>query len=99
MFRISVIDDHALLGQTLVSSFREAGVEAWMVPLAGRGELLAAVAGHRPDVVLPDLDLGEPIGDGTLLIAPLQALGLKVLVMTGVRERLRLYVRHIEAVA
>jgi DNA-binding NarL/FixJ family response regulator len=90
VLRLCVIDDHALLGQTLVSSFREAGVDAWMLPPTGREELLAALAEDRPDVVLLDLDLGDPIGDGTLLVAPLQSLGAKVLVMTGVRERLRL---------
>lgn len=90
MLRLSVVDDHALLGQTLVASFRDAGIDAHMAPVSGRDAMMSAVAAHRPDVVLLDLDLGEPIGDGVTLVAPLRALGFKVLVMTGVQDQRRL---------
>jgi DNA-binding NarL/FixJ family response regulator len=83
---LSVVADHVLRGHALVAAFREVGVDAEVVPAAGELDVLAAVARRRPDVVLLDLDVGEPVGEGATLVAPLQDLGVKVLVVTGLGD-------------
>lgn len=85
---VAVVDDHLLLVETVCAALTAAGVRAIAVPPNGRAALLTGLLAPRPDLVLLDLDLG-PHGDATGLIAPLVAHGIRVLVVTGIPDRLR----------
>ena len=86
--RVAVVDDHALLAQSLVRALREAGVVADSVEPSGEAAVLDALAGFRPDVILLDLDLGE-MGSSVRMIPPIRGLGGRVVVVTGEPVRAR----------
>jgi DNA-binding NarL/FixJ family response regulator len=85
---ILVVDDQDLVAISLTYTLRGMGFDAHRVPVGtDDSAVLDAVAQFPPGVVLLDLDLG-PMADGTLrdgadLVAPLRALGWRVLVVTG----------------
>jgi len=87
---VLVVDDHALLAQSLAWSLRGQGFDVTVVPPTGTEEVLAAARAADPAVVLLDLELGEPVGSGLPLVAPLRAGGALVVVVTGVTDRVRL---------
>ncbi|WP_170219423.1 response regulator transcription factor [Nocardioides litoris] len=78
-----VVDDHALLAQTLQLALTARGIRAEVAPLDSVEAVTAAAVALPADLVLLDLDLGEPLVDGTTLVAPLLATGARVLVLTG----------------
>jgi DNA-binding NarL/FixJ family response regulator len=86
---ITIIEDHALLAESLVLSLRQHGVHAHAVPIRPAPQLLGAALASRPDLVLLDLDLAE-CGDGASLVAPLRAAGVNTLIVTGITDRLRI---------
>lgn len=86
---VLIVEDHALLAQTLVIALNAEGCRAHVAELIGPAHLLQQVRTHRPGVVLLDLDLGA-LGDGVDLVQPLTALGARVLVVSGTTDRLRL---------
>ncbi len=86
---VLVIEDHALLAQTLVIALNAEGCRAQVADLLGPATLLRQVRIQRPGVVLLDLDLGD-FGDGVDLVRPLTELGARVLVVSGTTDRLRL---------
>src|SRR5450631_1218084 len=86
---VLVVEDHALLAQTLVIALTAEGCRARVAELSGPAALLRQVSTLRPGVVLLDLDLGS-LGDGVELVQPLTALGARVLVVSGTTDRLRL---------
>lgn len=86
---VLIVEDHALLAQTLVIALNAEGCRARVAELTGRAELLQQVRRLRPGVVLLDLDLGA-LGDGVALVQPLTELGARVLVVSGTTDRLRL---------
>jgi DNA-binding NarL/FixJ family response regulator len=86
---VLVVDDHELLAHTIRVALSGEGVEAVLAPPVSVPRVLAAVERVRPRLVLLDLDLGPPIGDGGTLVAPLVRLGSRVLVVTGVSDRTR----------
>jgi len=86
---VLIVEDHALLAQTLVIALEVEGCRARVADLIGPSTLFQQVRTHRPDVVLLDLDLGE-LGDGVELVQPLTELGAQVLVVSGTTDRLRL---------
>ena len=86
---VLIVEDHALLAQTLVIALNAEGCRAHVAELIGPGHLLQQVRTHRPGVVLLDLDLGA-LGDGVELVRPLTELGARVLVVSGTTDRLRL---------
>jgi DNA-binding NarL/FixJ family response regulator len=88
MNSVAIVEDHLLLAETLSTALGQRGVDATVVPVQEYEALLAALLVAAPGVVLLDLDLGC-FGDSTALIAPLSAAGIRVLVVTGVTERLR----------
>lgn len=88
--RIAIVEDHALLAQSLGFTLEAAGLEVLVPALGDRSGLLETLHAFAPSLVLLDLELGEPLGDGTRLIGPLTALGAHVLVMTSVSDRIRL---------
>jgi DNA-binding NarL/FixJ family response regulator len=86
---VLIIEDHALLAQSLVIALNAEGCLASVAELIDRAALLAQVSTSRPAVVLLDLDLGS-LGDGVDLVLPLSELGARVLVVSGTTDRVRL---------
>jgi len=86
---VLVVEDHALLAQSLVIALNAEGCRARVASLIDRATLLEQVAADRPAVVLLDLELGA-LGDGVDLVQPLTQLGARVLVVSGTADRLRL---------
>ena len=87
---VLIVEDHALLAQSLVFALRAEGVDAQTIRPDSTTEILDAADKLRPTVVLLDLDLGGEIGTSIPLIAPLEALGSQVVMVTGVSDRVRL---------
>src|SRR5690348_15588371 len=91
--RIVLVEDHRLLAESIGLAL---SAEGYDVGIANVGDgtdtdtVVAAVAPDASTLVLLDLELGQPLGDGTALIAPLRACGATVLVVTGVTDRMRL---------
>jgi DNA-binding NarL/FixJ family response regulator len=86
---VLVVEDHALLAQSLVIALNAEGCRARVAGLISPAMLLQQVRTERPSVVLLDLDLGA-LGDGAELVQPLTELGARVLVVSGTKDRLRL---------
>lgn len=86
---VLIVEDHALLAQTLVIALNAEGCRARIAGLTSPAVLLQQVHTLRPAVVLLDLDLGI-LGDGVALVQPLTELGARVLVVSGTTDRLRL---------
>jgi DNA-binding NarL/FixJ family response regulator len=92
MSRVAVVEDHHLLAETLAAALERSGVSARVVRLQSPAAMVTDVCAEpadRPDLVLVDLDLGE-YGDSTPMIGDLAAAGLRVLVVTGCADRLRI---------
>ena len=87
--RVLVVEDHGLLAQSLRLALSAEGMTVTVAPLAP-ADVLAAAESERPAVVLLDLDLGPVGGDGAMLVEPLTQSGARVVVVSGVRDRLRL---------
>jgi two-component system nitrate/nitrite response regulator NarL len=86
---VAIIEDHLLLAETLQSALTHRGIEATVCSPDALDAMLARVLDLAPDLVLLGLDLGA-FGDSTELVAALTAGGIRVLVVTGVTERLRI---------
>ena len=86
---VLIVEDHALLANTLVIALSAEGCRARIADLSSVEVLLQQVRTFRPGVVLLDLDLG-PLGDGVAMVKPLTELGARVLVVSGTTDRLRL---------
>lgn len=89
---VLIVEDHALLAQTLVIALNAEGCRARTADLTDAAALVRQVDRLRPGVVLLDLDLGDGLGDGVALVQPLTELGARVLVISGTTDRLRLAV-------
>jgi DNA-binding NarL/FixJ family response regulator len=87
---VLIVEDHALLAQTLVLALNAEGCHACTADLTDAATLVQQVRARRPEVVLLDLDLGATLGDGVALVQPLTELGARVLVVSGSTDRLRL---------
>jgi DNA-binding NarL/FixJ family response regulator len=83
---VLIVEDHELLAQSLGMALRREGLDVEVSGLSSLEGVLAEARGQAPGAVLLDLDLGEPVGDGVALIAPLRAQGGRVLVVTGSRD-------------
>jgi DNA-binding NarL/FixJ family response regulator len=88
--RIAIVEDHTLLAETVGLVLGAEGFDVTVADLTDRDALLKSAAPDRDTLVLLDLDLGPDIGDGTDLVPELAAAGAAVLVVTGVRDRMRL---------
>jgi DNA-binding NarL/FixJ family response regulator len=86
---VLVVEDHALLAQSLVIALNAEGCQARVAALISPAMLLQQVRTDRPAVILLDLDLGI-LGDGADLVNLLTELGARVLVVSGTTDRLRL---------
>jgi DNA-binding NarL/FixJ family response regulator len=89
MRRVAVVEDHHLLAETLTAALERAGISARVVRLQIPAAMVADVCADPADLVLVDLDLGE-YGDSTPMIGDLATAGLRVLVVTGCADRLRI---------
>lgn len=87
--KVSIIEDHELLAQSVAMALEDEGLEARVVVPRSVDDMLDEVADFAPDVVLLDLDLGGEL-KGLSLVERVRALGPKVLVVTGVTDRVRL---------
>lgn len=82
---IVIVEDHALLAETLAAALRQRGLPATIAdPLRVTG---AGLIESRPDLVLLDLDLGAGV-DTLALIAELGTHAQPVLLLTGSTDRL-----------
>jgi DNA-binding NarL/FixJ family response regulator len=88
--RVAIVEDHALLAESVGLALRAEGFDVVHGDLAGEEALLESL---RPDaalLVILDLELGKPIGDGVTLIPPLREAGARVLVVSGSRDVMRI---------
>lgn len=88
--RVLIVEDHALLAESLRCALRAEDVKVMVAPLVDQATLIAAVQADPPDVILLDLQLGDRVGDGTQLVRPFTLAGARVLVVSGVTDRCRL---------
>jgi two-component system, NarL family, nitrate/nitrite response regulator NarL len=86
---VLIVDDHALVAQTLALALRTRSMEATVAADLGSTAVLELARATRPRLVLLDLDLGGG-ADGTELMPGLRAVGSRVLVVTGTTDRFRL---------
>jgi DNA-binding NarL/FixJ family response regulator len=86
--RVLVVDDHALLAETLAGELRHAGCEVLVVDAPSHAKVLATAATFRADIVLLDLYLGRAVGTSVALIAPLVASGAEVVMLTGMTDEM-----------
>lgn len=86
---VLVVEDHALLAESLRLALAGEGVGTALVRPDSWEAVLTAVQRERPRLVLLDLDLGEAVGDGVDLVVPVRDQGSEVLVVTGVTDRAR----------
>jgi DNA-binding NarL/FixJ family response regulator len=89
MPRVAIVEDHLLLAETLRAALGESGISPSVVPAAPVHELLGDLLTLQPELVLLDLDLDQ-FGDSTPLIAPLVEAEVRVLLVTGTSDRLRI---------
>jgi DNA-binding NarL/FixJ family response regulator len=92
--QVLVIEDHELVGATLVLGLRTRGYDALQCPVVSRDQILVTAAALPPGVALLDLDLGRDPGgqriDGADLVADLTIDGWRVLALTGLADEARL---------
>lgn len=84
---VLVVDDHDLVATSLVLALRSRGHAARRCAVDSPETVLAEASASVPGAVLLDLDLGG--FDGEPLVAPLVALGWRVLVVSGATGRER----------
>ena len=84
---VLLVDDHVLLSETLAVALRAEGLQARLADLRSREDLIASVEADPPDLVLLDLELGPPIGDGSTLVRPFVQAGTRVVVVSASRRR------------
>lgn len=83
--RVVILDDHALLAQSLSLALQARGFDAAPVVVTDIRSAAAQVLLDPPDVVLLDLQLGSA-GHGLELIGPFAEAGIRVLVVSGVTD-------------
>lgn len=88
--RLLIADGAELPACTLAMALRQKGIEALTAPRSSVRAILDLAGRLAPVLVLLDLDLGPPLGDGLPLIPRLVEAGSRVLVVTGVTDRARL---------
>jgi DNA-binding NarL/FixJ family response regulator len=86
--RVALIDDHGLIAHTLSTALQARGVDVVLLDPAEDLDLVAEVQRLQAGLVLLDLDLGSR-GEATPLIRPLNEGGARVVIVTGVSDRLR----------
>jgi DNA-binding NarL/FixJ family response regulator len=80
-----IVEDHAVLAQTLSVALRAEGFEIHVPDDLSTASVLDRAKAAHVDVVLLDLDLGSELS-GLLMIAPLRELGAEVVVVTATAD-------------
>lgn len=94
--RVALVEDHVLFAESLRLTLRAEGADVHFVGMADvpaeewPSAIVEACLRHRPHVVLLDLTLGDDVGDSDELIAPLAQAGVRVVMLTGVTDHVRL---------
>jgi DNA-binding NarL/FixJ family response regulator len=83
--RLLIVEDHAVLAQTLTVALRAEGYEIHMPDDLTLDGVVTFAESTEADVVLLDLDLGAD-ASGVSMIAPLHDLGAEVVVVTGTSD-------------
>jgi DNA-binding NarL/FixJ family response regulator len=84
---VLIVEDHEMLAEALASALRVTGADTHVVRAATADDVVDAVTGHRPRLVLLDLDLGLADLTGDLLVPSLVDAGATVILLTGCRDR------------
>lgn len=87
---VVLVEDHHLLAQSLALALEASGVHVQCCPDVTPTAILRLVETIAPAVVLLDLDLGREVGTSLPLIPTLRDLGTRVVMLTGVTDRVRL---------
>jgi DNA-binding NarL/FixJ family response regulator len=92
---VLIVDDHELVGTSLMLSLRADGLDAHRCgAVGGVAGIVAEAARLRPGLVLLDLDLGRDRHghrvDGVAVVAPLLASGWRVLILSGSTDHVRI---------
>lgn len=85
---VLVVDDHTLLGDTIVGTLRREGFLAHAVAPTSAADVIGRATVLQPTVALVDLDLGSAEFDGLDLIEPLLDLGVDVVTLLAAQEPL-----------
>lgn len=93
--RVTIVEDHGLIAHTVAAALRDRGMTVEVVDPVGHEDLVGAVTGLAPDVVLLDLDLGRA-GSALPLVGPLAVTGVPVVMVTGTTDAVQL-ARCVEA--
>ena len=88
--RVLLVEDHALLAQSVGLALRLEGIEVEFAELTDVATMVSRVRDRPPDVILLDLELGGDIPDGTELVHPFTRAGSRVVVVSAVTDRCRL---------
>lgn len=88
--RLAIVEDHELLAESLYYVLQDEGYQAAVITGSSREEIESRLTEFRPDVILLDLNLGEEIGSVLPMVSGLAASGQRVVMITGVTDRLRL---------
>ena len=83
--RVAMIDDHALLAESVVMTLRQSGLDARTVS-ADTPNLVEIVLAMRPDLVLLDLFLTETVETSNVALATFADAGIVVLVVTATHD-------------
>lgn len=85
--RILIVEDHALVAVSLQLALGARGWEVQTTDGPGAGDVILLARHFQPDCVLLDIGLGEVVGTGIDLIAPLRVTGAEVVMLTAETRR------------
>jgi len=88
--RLAIVEDHELLAESLFYVLQDEGYESAVIAGSSLDEIESRVTDFEPDVVLMDLNLGEQVGSVLPMVSRLSASGHRVVMITGVTDRIRL---------
>jgi DNA-binding NarL/FixJ family response regulator len=87
--RVAIVEDHDLLAQSLAFALSNLGIRVVTVPDLRPDSVLETLSAEPVDLVLLDYDLGDA-GVGLDLVRPITALGMRVVMLTGETDPIRL---------
>lgn len=85
--RLLVVDDHALVAIALQLALSARGWEVEITDGPTAADVIEHAQRFQPQCVLLDINLGEGVGSGVDLVAPLRATGAQVIVLTAETRR------------
>jgi DNA-binding NarL/FixJ family response regulator len=85
--RVLIVEDHALVATGLQLALSARGWEVETTDGPRATDVIEHARRLEPQVVLLDIGLGEQVGSGVQLVAPLVEVGAKVVMLTGETRR------------